>query len=671
VELEKELAVGGRCYKLKGWQILPLSTCTTNSSGSEAKMLSSVSVGLLAVALQVGTPWSQVDRSVAMDSVVAVTGGAMAATGGGSGLSDDRELHERAIRALAGVPFAIGLSESDHVWVERTLESMTLREKVAQLVVPYIEGGRPASGSASWRRAQRLVTEEKVGGFIVGVGASYETASWLNELQRLTAVPLLMTADLEWGPGTRLRGATVLPINMAIAAAGSPELAFEAGRITALEARAAGLHVAYAPVADVNVNPLNPVINTRAYGSDAEVVSARVVSFIEGARSGGLLTVAKHFPGHGDTETDSHLALPVLSVDRFRLDEVELPPFRAAINAGVGGVMTAHMAVPALDPDGRLRPATLSPPILTGLLRGELAFAGLVVTDALHMDGVKGQGRAGDVAVAAVRAGADILLIPPDAAEVIDAVTRAVLSGVVSEARIEQSARLVLAAKAAVGLNTGAQVDLVGVRRRLGQAQHVAWAEEVSERSITLVRGGPGVLPLAIRGRSILAVAYDDRAGHRRGARFEEVLTGEGARVQTVRLSRQSTAAELARVRRLAAAADLTVFSSYARAIPWKGALGLPENVAALARHLAAGGAPVISFGDPYLLRQVPDAATYMLAWSEVDASQRAAARALIGLNPVTGRLPIDLPPYYRVGHGMMLPEMVPALPGVPAVQIP
>jgi beta-N-acetylhexosaminidase len=271
------------------------------------------------------------------------------------------------------------------------------------------------------------------------------------------------------------------------------------------------------------------------------------------------------------------------------------------------------------------------------------------------------------VAVAAVLAGADILLIPPDAAQVIDAVTRAVREGRVPAAQIEQSARRVLAAKAAVRLHDGARVDPASARGALGQAGHVRWAEDVAARSITLVRGEPGAVPVSVRGRSVLAVIYDDRAGHRWGRAFEAVLAEQGARVQILRLSRRSTPAELERARRLAAASDVTLFASFARALPWKGDLGLPEEVAAVVRQLAASGAPILSFGDPYLLRQVPEARTYLLAWSETDASQRAAARALTGEIPITGRLPVDLPPHYRVGHGLM----VPALPGIPTLWTP
>ena len=553
----------------------------------------------------------------------------------------------------------------ERLWVLGTLAKLTLEEKVAQLVMSYLEGGEPRPGSPQWERAERLVREQRVGGFIVGVGSSYGTASWLNRLQSWTEVPLLVSADLEWGPGTRLRGATVLPMNMAMSASGPASVAREAGRITGLEARAAGIHMAFAPVADVNVNPANPVINTRSYGSDPAAVSERVVAFIEGARSAGLLTVVKHFPGHGDTEKDSHLEMPILDVDRPRLENVELRPFRAAIGAGVDGVMTAHLAVPVLDPWVRPRPATVSPPILSGLLRGQLGFGGLVVTDALHMDGVKDRGAPGAVAVEAIRAGADILLIPPDEIDAIEGVVTAVRSGEISEARIDRSVRRVLAAKAAVGLTRTRAVNLGALLAQIGRADHEAWGQRVAERSITLVRGAPGALPLDVRGRSVLTVLYDDRSRHEAGAAFEMALAERGARLLSARLHRRSDSDALERVRRMADSSDLVVFASFARAVPWKGSLALPDDVAGLAAELAVAGAPVLSFGDPYLLDQLPGAGTYILAWSDADVSQVSAARAITGEIPITGRLPIDLPPDYRVGHGLVLPS----LPGITTVR--
>jgi beta-N-acetylhexosaminidase len=633
--------------------------------GRETMTSTSTAIGLLAVAAQIGVPVQKgapargasgpigVEAAVSAPAPevsvrlpVEVGPAGVAGSGSGGGLWSRLEPEARA-------------------WVERTAAGLTLEEKAAQLVVAYLEGGRPSEGSARWRRARRLVEEERVGGFIVGVGSTYGTARWLNELQALSEQPLLVAADLEWGPGTRLEGATVLPINMAVAAAGEAGVAYEAGRITALEARAAGIHMAFAPVADVNVNPQNPVINTRSYGSDPGEVSRRVVEFIRGARSAGMMTVVKHFPGHGDTETDSHLAMPVLDVDRPRLDQVELTPFRAAIGAGVDGVMTAHLAVPALDPLPRLRPATLSPRILTDLLRVELGFDGLVVTDALHMDGVRRQGRSGDVAVAAVKAGADVLLIPPDEAEAIDALVRAVRRGELSEARLDRSVRRVLAAKAAAGLHAQRDVDTEDLRARVGLRDHEEWSRRVAERSITLARGERGSLPVAVEGRQVLAVIYNDR-NHGSGGEFVAALAERGARVLTLQLSKSSGPGDLARARRLARSADVTLFASFSRAVPWKGSLGLPGPVTRLADELAAAGAPVFAFGDPYLLRQIPDARTYVLAWAGEPVNQRAAARALMGEIPITGRLPIDLPPAYRVGDGLL----VPALPGITALPV-
>lgn len=561
-----------------------------------------------------------------------------------------------ALLILAAPASMPSLPERDPAseWVERTLAELSLREKVAQMVMPWIPGGAP--GGAEARRARTLVREDQVGGLLIGVGDARETAKRLNELQRASRVPLLVAADLEWGAGTRLDGTTVLPVNMALAAAGAASYAFEAGRITAEEARAAGVHVAFAPVADVNINPLNPVINTRSYGADALAVADRVAAFIHGARAGGLLAVAKHFPGHGDTEEDSHLAMPFLLASRERLESVELVPFRAAVRAGVAGVMTAHLAVPALEPDGARRPATLSGSILTDVLRNELGFQGLIVTDALNMDGVRRGRTTGDVAVDAVLAGADILLMPPSASAAIDAVVAAVEAGRIPRVRIDASVRRILYAKAEVGLHLARLTDLDELERVLAAEERRGWAEAAAERSITLVESAPDALPLPAEGRNVFVVVYDD--GRRRvlGEEFDAVLEGRGAKVKRARLWRGSTAAELRAAERDARRADAVVFASYTRALPWKGELGLPEAVASFADRLADAGAAVVSFGDPYLIRQIPRARTYLLAWSDAPVAQRAAARALLGEVPISGRLPIPLPPRYAIGDGVQWP---------------
>lgn len=548
-------------------------------------------------------------------------------------------------------------------WIDDTLEGLTLREKVAQMVMAWIPGGYHGN-DAEGRRARRLVEVEKVGGLIVGKGDGLGTVRWLNDLQQRADLPLLVGADLEWGAGTRLIGATEMPVNMAIGATNDLGYAYEAGQLTAREARAAGIHMAFAPVADVNVNAANPVINTRSYGADPVEVAERVAAFVEGAEEAGLLTAAKHFPGHGDTEVDSHLVLPVVAASRARLATVELVPFRAAIAAGVTAIMTAHVAVPVLERDGVERPATLSHGVLTELLRNDMRYEGLIITDGLMMDGVHEGRSSGEIALEAVLAGVDILLMPPATREAIETVVAAVEAGEVSEARIDASVRRILEAKAMVGLPEARLVDLDESRRVLGAEEHLRWAQEVADRSITLVRSS-GRLPLTLAGRRVVSVIYADGRRSKAGEPFTEALDSMGVEVQTVRLWRRSTKAELSRVERIAADADVVVFSSFARSVPWKGTLAIPESVAELGDRLAARGALVIGFGDPYLLQQLPRTKTYLVAWSDADVAQRAAARALSGQVELAGRLPIPLPPFHLVGEGIIAPTLA----GEPAVE--
>lgn len=550
--------------------------------------------------------------------------------------------------------FPVNSASAD--WVGQVMDELPLRSKVAQMVMPWIPGGKPDRNNAEWRRARRLVQEEEVGGLIIGRGSASPTARWLNELQEMAALPLLIAADLEWGAGTRFPEATLIPINMALSAAGGANIAREAGRITAVEARAAGVHVLFAPVADVNINANNPVINTRSYGADPVEVGSRVVAFLEGARAGGAMGVVKHFPGHGDTSLDSHLVMPLLDLDRHRLHSVELAPFRAALAAGVGGVMTAHLAVPALEPPGTaVRPATFSPVITTNLLRGELGFDGLIVTDALNMEGARAEEGARHAAVQAVLAGADILLMPSDAAQAIDAVTAAVETGQISEDRIDDSLRRILMAKLQLGLALERTVDADRLDLTLGAPAHVMWAQDVAERSITVARAPEGLLPLTLRDRVVVSIEYADARTRVSGDELGRSLEEQGADVRQVRLWRRSTEAEIEEAKRVARQADIVLFASFARALPWRGTLGIPEPVAELADGLAQEGAVVVTFGDPYLIRQIPSARTYILAWSEFEAAQQALVQALVGGISVGGRLPVPLPPHHAAGDGIML----------------
>jgi beta-N-acetylhexosaminidase len=539
-------------------------------------------------------------------------------------------------------------------WTERTLHALTPRRLAAQLVMPRIGGEYVAAGTASHEQLRHWVEDLRVGGVIISIGAPLETACKLNMLQAMSAVPLLVGADMEHGPGQILRGGTVLPYGlqngggtrfpplMALAATGDERFAWELGRITALEGRAAGVHVAFAPVVDVNNNPANPIINTRSYGADPVDVARFAVAHVRGIQDHGMLATAKHFPGHGDASTDSHLRLPFIDADRRRLDAVELPSFRAAFAAGVAAVMSAHVAFPALTGDDL--PGTLNPRILTTLLRNELGFEGLVFTDGLDMGAITdGHGGTG-AALLALEAGADVLLQPrsDDVEAVIDAVVAAMASGRLTKERVRSSVRRVLAAKQRLGLYAGAQVDVERVMHVVGIDAHRALARDAAERSMTLVRDAGNVLPL--RGRRVFVLCcnseYDPFTGR-------ELLRGlaEGATVDGMLADARTTAAELQDAGTRADAADVVIVAPFIRAGAGNPSLGVPAEVVRVIHDIAARRpTALVAFGNPYIIGQLPDMDTFVVAWGAWEPLQSVAARALLGDAPMPGRMPVPLP---------------------------
>lgn len=545
---------------------------------------------------------------------------------------------------------------AEAAWVDQTLGRLSLREKVGQMIVPWVDGSYLAVGTPAYDRLRRWVEEDKVGGVIVSVGPPLEIAAKINLLQQMADVPLLVGADVERGPGQRLTGGTVLPWGieagggtdfppiMALGAARDERLAYEVGRITALEARAVGIHMAYAPVLDVNIDPANPIINTRSYGEDPALVARLGAAHVRGLQDHGLLATAKHFPGHGDVDVDSHLELPILDIDRARADSVELVPFRAAIDAGVAAVMAAHVAFPSLTGDSL--PATLSPKLVEGLLRRELGFDGLVLVDALDMGAITRNFSPGRAAVRAIQAGADILLMPRDVAGTIDTVVAAVERGETTEARIDDSVRRILEAKARLSLHRERTVRLERVQDVVGSPEHLAVAEEVARRSITLVRDRDRLLPLRPeRARSVLSIIYTDDVDPFAGRVFQRELRERFDRVRTFLLDTRSQGAELDAVREAAEGADVVVFAPFVRVLDRKGDLAIAEPVAALVRDIASRRPTVVAtFGNPYVIGQLHGVGTYLLGWGHAAVSQRAAVRALVGEAPIEGRLPISLP---------------------------
>ncbi|HET6764035.1 MAG TPA: glycoside hydrolase family 3 N-terminal domain-containing protein, partial [Longimicrobiaceae bacterium] len=446
-------------------------------------------------------------------------------------------------------------------WVTQTLAGLTLREKIAQMMLPWTLGEDAAEGTEPFERLATWVATDRVGGVIIGNGTPRAYAAKLNAMQRRAKVPLLVVTDLESGPGMRLisdpdvprllgaTGGTDFPPVMGLGAARSDSLAFAVGRVIGIEARAVGVGLTLSPVLDVNSNPANPIINTRSFGERPDDVGRLAAAYVRGIHAGGLLSAGKHFPGHGDTHTDSHVDLPSVSASRARLDSVDLKPFRAAIAGGMDGVLVGHISVPALEPDGS--PGSMSPRVSTALLRDELGFRGLVVTDAMNMGGLTRRYSEDEAAVRAIEAGADLLLQPPHPRQAIDAVERAVRAGRLTEARIDVSVRRILMAKDRLRLPHGAQVDPRAIGRIVASPEHVALAEQVAQRSITLVRDERTLVPLAAGARRILAITYTDAGSRTAGRAFDAALAAGGRQVQSVRVDPRTTSAEYAALRRL------------------------------------------------------------------------------------------------------------------------
>ena len=559
------------------------------------------------------------------------------------------------------------LSSADRTWIERTVSSLTLREKVGQLVMPWVGGDYAAVGSPEFEQVRRWIEEDKVGGLVLSIGLPLSYAAKLNEFQMRARVPLLIASDMENGPGMRLGGiyalpsllpqggGTVFPPVMALGATRSDDLAFQLGQVLGAEARAIGVHMVFGPVLDVNSNPLNPIINTRSFGEDPALVSGMARAYIRGAQSKGLLTTAKHFPGHGDTEVDSHIDLPVVRGTRARMDSVEFPPFRAAIAQGADAVMTGHIAAVGIEGD-TAAPATLSRGFMTGMLRGEMGFRGLLFTDAMTMGGIARRYGATEPLILAVEAGADVLLMPRNVTVAIETVVRAVTSGRLSAARIDSSVRRVLTAKARAGLRTGRLVDLNAVGRTVGVPAHTEIAARIAERSITLAQDRSSLVPIPDDStKRILAITYADETDLVAGRAFSAVVEERVPGLKSARVDARTTDQEYAALRSEADSAHLLLVSVYVSPREFAATIGTQQAFSRFVEELALSGKPiiVISFGSPYLLGAFPSVSSYVLAWGGAPVSQRAAALAVLGFRGISGRLPISLPPTIPYGAGL------------------
>ena len=565
-----------------------------------------------------------------------------------------------SVLLVAGLYHSVGadlldrLPSSAKAWVNKKVESMTLEERVGQLLmVPYF-GKFSNTESEEFQELARQVRELHVGGLVVATRKKkptgfdktdvYGLARLTNRLQEIAPIPLLVSADFERGAHYRVNTTTNFPHNMTLGAADDPQLAYEMGRVAAQEARALGVHWVLAPVADVNNNPGNPVINIRSFGEDPQQVARMVSAFVRGVEENGALATAKHFPGHGDTTVDSHFLLPILKVDRKRMDAVELVPFRAALEAGVSTVMPGHLAVPKVEPNPRL-PATFSRTLLTGLLRNEMGFDGLIITDAMIMKAITNDYFDGEAAVRSIEAGVDIILMPPDPDVAFDAIYRAVKSGRITEERLNQSVRRILSAKARLNLHNQAQVPLDKLEETISKTGSASVASKIAESGLTLLRDRFKRVPRdPRRPQNVFLLTVSTTANTYPGRALEEEIKAQIGGVRALRtdpLYFPPEEIELPEPRRYSWA----IIAINAPITTRRGERGLPEGMAPLIDQVLESGKPTILLimGSPYLANYFPKASTVLLSYSTSNATEKASAQAIFGVNPITGKLPVSL----------------------------
>ena len=586
-------------------------------------------------------------------------------------------------------PGLIRLNRDGEKWAEKTLSKLSLEEKVGQVFMIWCRASFLNAESPEYLQWREDMQKYHVGSFAMTVHVDgpfllrsepYEAAELLNRLQRDSKLPLLFAADFERGVATRLMGTTNFPHAMAFGADGKIEDAEMSGRITAQEARAIGIHWNFYPDADVNSNPANPIINTRSFGEDPKQVGDLATAYIKGAHEGGMLTTVKHFPGHGDTATDSHLGVASVNVDRAHLDSIELPPFRQAIAAGVDSVMVAHVTVPALDPDPN-HVATISTAVVSDLLEKQLGFKGIIVTDALDMAGLTHlfASNIGRAAVEAFKAGNDLLLIPADLPASYEAMLKAARSGEISRQRLDRSVLKILKTKASLGLNVSRTVDSSAISVAVGKPDNLAFGQKVADAAVTLVRDNGKVLPLKSQGtikaglpymakeethNDVVAVLFSDDVRTDSGRAFGREFRSRIPDAHVLYVDPRIAAGMSEEVLKAVDEAKTVIAAVYV--IPTAGKSGnsvaMTDATGTLLQQVldhAAERTAVVAMGNPYLASDFPKIENYMCTFSNATVSEMAAVRALFGEIPIRGHLPVTVPNIAQRGAGIERPAQV------------
>ena len=549
---------------------------------------------------------------------------------------------------------------SDSDFVDDMISEMDLREKIGQLFFISANGRFYNENAEAFREVTDRISRHNAGGVMFFGGNVYGQAHMTNTLQSVSEIPLMISQDMEFGAAMRVRGSTYFTPAMGVAATRNPDLAYQKGKITAREARALGVHQIYAPVVDVNNNPANPIINVRSFSEDPQVVAEFAGAFHRGAESEGVIATAKHFPGHGDTDTDSHISLPSIPHDYTRLDSLELRPFRQLINNGIPSIMTAHISFPALSGQPGI-PGTLDGQIINSMLRDSLNFDGLVVSDALEMEGLTSHFSPGTAAVNAIKAGVDVLLIPPDMLTAIDEIEKSVERGLLDESEIDSSVRRILGWKEKMGLFDDRYVDMDSLRSVINHPDHQKVADRISRESITLLRNNNEILPIRPNRHprvQIISLA-DDRSGST-GSSFARAVRSYHPDVGFRIFDRRTHPDDIERMIRDARRADLVILASYIR-VRTSQSIQLSSDQQNFLRRLENINTPtaLVSFGNPYVFEDFPDADVHLAAWSTSSSQVGAATDALFGGSPITGKLPIRIPGLYDMGEGIELEQSI------------
>jgi len=534
------------------------------------------------------------------------------------------------------------------------ISELSLEEKVTQMFMIRYTGGYLHESSYTYQQIKRLVEQSGIGGIILFSGNIHGTIRNLNELQALSRVPLIVAADYERGVGQQLPSATLFPSNMALAATDSPELAYQQGKITALEARSIGVHVIFAPVMDVNSNPNNPIINFRSFGDSPGIVSRFGVQFIKGIQDYGAIATAKHFPGHGNTGVDSHTTLPIIDSQKESFEKVDLAPFRAAIDVGVKMIMVGHIAVPSLNKD-RI-PASLSNKLNGDMLRKELGFNGIIVTDAIEMGGITESFWAGEAAIRAIEAGSDIVLLPIDIDRAIESVIEAIKNGRISEERINESVNRILEAKKELGLWDKSGVSLEHVKSVVNQNAFRTVTSDIARKSITLVSDKAKLIPIPVE--SIKNPAHILLATDEGMLTFSRTFRSSVSRIQGKNKTKfyysPLSENEIQKIVHEYQENDFILCSLWIRVRMNVGTVTIDRSFRKLITELQNSGKSVVivSFGSPYV-KDVEKINTYLCAYGYGIGSQYAMTDAIYGATSISGKLPVQLSPQFKQGHGL------------------